>query len=230
MKYGYAMIVAILLGLALGGCSKEDPKGFSKVDYNKDGKVIFEELIVVYPDLTVEEFLAADADNNGSLDAAEYQRFREARQSGKKLNAASAVPAQPAEPAKTGEPAKPAGQPSVSPAAAPAATPAPAGTPTPAATPAAAKTPAAASTPADNPAEAVETIEVGGTPQPGAATTYTVERGDTLSRIAKKFSVTPKAIIEANTLKNPDRLEAGATINIPAAVEKKAPPAGHKRR
>ena len=40
----------------------------------------------------------------------------------------------------------------------------------------------------------------------------------------------PKAIIEANTLKNPDRLEAGATINIPAAAEKKAPPAGHKRR
>ena len=63
MKLVCILAAALLPGLLLAGCSKEDPKSYSKVDYNKDGKIIFEELIVVFPDLTVEEFLIADADN-----------------------------------------------------------------------------------------------------------------------------------------------------------------------
>ena len=82
MKLTCILAAALLSGLLLAGCSKEDPKSYSKVDYNKDGKVIFEELIVVFPDLTVDEFLAADADNNGSLDDKEYGRLRQARRPG----------------------------------------------------------------------------------------------------------------------------------------------------
>jgi LysM repeat protein len=235
MKNGYAIFLAILLGLALGGCSKEDPRGFSKVDYNKDGKIIFEELIIAFPDLTVEEFLAADADHSGALSDSEYQRFYEARKAGKKLSAASAPPAQPA-PAEAAKPAP-------TPAPAPAPTPAPADKPAEAAKPAepamaptpakvseaptpAAPTPAApamAAPQAGGPAEAVEMVEVGAT-SPAAsgksntAKTYTVERGDTVSRIAKKFGVGVKALMDANTMKNADRLEAGASITIPAAA------------
>ena len=106
MKLTYAMTAALLAGLSLAGCEKEDAKGYPKVDYNKDGKVIFEELIVVFPDLTVEEFLAADADGNGTLDDKEYSRLRQARDSGKKLDATSppAAPAAPkTPPAETAE-------------------------------------------------------------------------------------------------------------------------------
>ena len=100
------LIVTAALALALTGCSKTDEQAFSTVDYNKDGKIIFEELIVAFPDLTVEEFLAADADHNGGLDEKEYQRFTDARKAGKKLELppkssaadAGADKAQPAQP------------------------------------------------------------------------------------------------------------------------------------
>ena len=239
MKYGRALCVAILLGLIAGGCSKEDPQAFSKVDYNKDGKIIFEELIVAFPDMTVEEFLAADADRNGSLDEKEYKRLREARAAGKKLDAAPA-PAQPAEPAKSAapaqpaqsaapakpaeepkpaEPAKPAEEPKPAEPAAPATPAQPA--PAPAPQPAPAEQPKPAS-PAAAPAakEEVTTIEAESTPPAktsAAATTYTVARGDNLTRIAKKFGVSAQAIMEANKMQNADRLEAGATLTIPAA-------------
>lgn len=236
MTYGKMLALALALGLALGGCSKEDPLSFEKVDHNKDGKVIFEELILVFPDLTVEEFLAADANHNESLDAKEYQRLREARAAGKRLDASSAPPAPPApaapakapeaakpaapekapEPAKTPEPAAPA-KPEAAAPAAPAKAPevAPAA---PAVAPPAAPAPAQAQAP-DQPGETVETVEVETVSPPpakeSARQTYTVARGDSLTRIAKKFGVSAKDIMDANNMKNADHLEAGAEIVIP---------------
>lgn len=230
----YAMILATVLMMALVACSKEDGKSFAKVDYNKDGKINFEELIVVFPDLTVEEFLAADSDRNGTLDEKEYQRFRDARQAGKKLSAADAAPAKPADespakrpeapaPAPTAAPTQPAAQ-SAAPAqpAAPAPIPdqkasAPTEAPTP---PAAQATPAKPAAPA-TPAEPVETVvsEKATPAEPAKEAdkeTYVVQRGDNLYRIAKKFGVEVKAILAANNLQNADRVDAGVTLVIPA--------------
>ncbi|MEA5089197.1 LysM domain-containing protein [Solidesulfovibrio sp.] len=222
MTYGKMLALALALGLALGGCSKEDPLSFEKVDHNKDGKVIFEELILVFPDLTVEEFLAADADHNESLDAREYQRLRDARAAGKKLDASSAPPAsaapakapdapKPAAPEKAPEPATVAAP--AAPAKAPEAAPA-----APAVAPPAAPAPAQAQAP-EQPGEVVETVEVGTVSPPPAREpakqTYTVVRGDSLTRIAKKFGVSAKDLMAANGMKNADHLEAGAEIVIP---------------
>ena len=224
MKLTYAMIAALAVGLLLTGCEKEDAKGFPKVDYNKDGKIIFEELIVVFPDLTVDEFLAADADTNGSLDDREYTRLRQARDAGKKLDAASpplapavAPKAPPAEPDKAA-PAKPAEPaPTQAPAAGPATTPAPATT-LPPSGPSAAAPQAAAPV-----AEVVETVVAESAPaepaKPAAAETYTVARGDTISRIAKKFGITSKELMAANGMKDADHLQLGKTLTIPAPTQ-----------
>ncbi len=240
MKSRIATLVVLTAGLALAGCSKEDPTGFPKVDYNKDGRVIFEELIVVFPDLTVEEFLAADADGNGTLSEQEYNRFREARKAGKKLDAAApaAPAAKPAEaPAsKPAEPAAPAPAKAAEPApAAPAVAPTPAAPAAPApAAPEAVETvvaeppaPAPAPAPAAKPAAASEkpassaTKAAAGADKAAAAggTTHTVARGDTLTRIAKKYGVSAQVIMEANGMKNADQLQLGKTLTIPAPAQ-----------
>ena len=45
--------------------------------------------------------------------------------------------------------------------------------------------------------------------------TYVIQRGDTLSRIAKRYGVTVEKIVVANNIKNPNRIYAGQTIKIP---------------
>ena len=47
---------------------------------------------------------------------------------------------------------------------------------------------------------------------------YTVKQGDSLLNIAKYFGVTPRAIIDANHLADPDRLVAGRVLVIPPVV------------
>lgn len=44
---------------------------------------------------------------------------------------------------------------------------------------------------------------------------YTIQRGDTLSRIAKANNTTVDAIAKANGIKDPNKIRAGATLNIP---------------
>lgn len=210
--------------LLLVGCSKKDDNSFEKADHNKDGKVIFEELIILYPDLTVEEFMAADSNRDGVLDPEEYKHFREARDSGKKLT-------QPAAPAPAAQPAAPAPAPAAQPAT--PATPAAPAQPAPAAPSGqeTAKEPTASAAPAAAPAQD-QTVEVVPAPEPApaakpAATTYVVQRGDTLSRIAAKFGVSAQDIMTANGMKNADKLSGGATITIPgpASPAKAASPA-----
>ena len=249
MRLNRLAFLIFVLVVALVGCSKKDDDAFSRVDYNKDGKLIFEELIVVFPDLTVEEFLAADADHNGALDEKEYARFREVRRADKKLETKSeAAPQAPATqpetpaaptpastdgvtpPASAPTPPAPAAPTPMTPDQAPAAqTPAPQAPPVPAApAPSDAASPAApASVP--TPGEAVEVVPATPAPEsapaPAAAKTYVVSRGDNLSRIAKRFGVTLEALMEANGLKNADRVDAGATLTIPAPAAATGTPA-----
>lgn len=54
------------------------------------------------------------------------------------------------------------------------------------------------------------------TPVTGAATTYTVQAGDWIRRIAEKHGVTVEALLAANPGVNPDRIYPGQVLNIPA--------------
>jgi membrane-bound lytic murein transglycosylase D len=52
---------------------------------------------------------------------------------------------------------------------------------------------------------------------------HTVRRGDTLSRIAKKYGTTVSAIVEANRMKNRNRLSVGQVLAIPGEGGQSAP-------
>ena len=63
--------------------------------------------------------------------------------------------------------------------------------------------------------------------QPAAgddAGTYTIQRGDTLSGIARRLGVSTEAIQQANELPHPDRLAAGNVLRLPAAARPPAAP------
>lgn len=54
------------------------------------------------------------------------------------------------------------------------------------------------------------------TPVPSDGFYYTVCRGDTLSRIARRFGTTVQAIVQANGIVNPNRIFAGQVFWIPS--------------
>ncbi len=56
-----------------------------------------------------------------------------------------------------------------------------------------------------------------GSSVPGG-TDYVVQKGDTLSKIAKKFGVAQAAIEKANNITNPDKLAEGQHLVIPPAT------------
>ena len=62
-------------------------------------------------------------------------------------------------------------------------------------------------------------VDVGGMGGPGAGTTYTVQSGDSLSRIGQKFGVGWQQIFEANKDKidDPDKIFPGQELTIPQA-------------
>jgi LysM repeat protein len=61
--------------------------------------------------------------------------------------------------------------------------------------------------------------QVAATPAPTGGSAYGYEHivrpGETLSTIAKAYNVTTQAIIQANRIKNPDRLSVGQKLFIP---------------
>jgi LysM repeat protein len=76
--------------------------------------------------------------------------------------------------------------------------------------------PSVQETPESNPSEPVQ-------PAPESSTSeYRVQPGDTLGAIAVRFNLSLVDLLEANELIDPDRLEVGQILNIPAAEE--APP------
>ena len=57
------------------------------------------------------------------------------------------------------------------------------------------------------------------TPPPASGQTYYVKKGDTLRKIAEKFSTTVDAILKVNTqISNPNLIYVGQAITIPAGV------------
>ncbi|HEX7975448.1 MAG TPA: LysM peptidoglycan-binding domain-containing protein [Anaerolineales bacterium] len=59
----------------------------------------------------------------------------------------------------------------------------------------------------------------------GKAEQYVVEVGDTLAKIAQKYGVSVQQLIQANNLANPDIVEVGRTLDIPAPSPQNPGPA-----
>ncbi len=214
--------VVLLAAMSMWGCGDDDGKSFGRVDLNKDGKVIFEEGVIAYPDLTVEEFRIYDKDGGGALSGEEYEVFVASRKS-------AAPPVQPAQAeipsAPTPPPAAPPGGDSPAPPSVSQQGPQ---TPAPASTPPSPVQPPAVSVQETAPAEqALSHVEVSSMSpaapapepekKPAAPVAYTVQSGDTLNKIARKFGGSAKDIIAANRIDNPDRVEAGTVLDIPQA-------------
>ena len=68
------------------------------------------------------------------------------------------------------------------------------------------------------PAELPEPIIVGAPVPGGGGRTYTIEAGDTLSAVAEQFDVSVEALMEANEIEDPTRLEVGQVLVIPGAA------------
>ena len=81
-------------------------------------------------------------------------------------------------------------------------------------------------TPTATPQEEIELVSPSPTPLPVStpslpeATHYTVQAGDTVWAIADRFGVTPDALVEANALLEPDRLQLGQELLIPTGDER----------
>jgi len=222
----------VLLALMMAGCGKDDAKSFGRTDLNKDGKVIFEEGVIAYPDLTIEEFRFYDKDGGGALSGEEYEAFMASRASGTPQKAAVEKPAEPA--AKPEPVAEPPAAPPAAPTAAPTAAMPPESPP---AAPPAAPAPDAASPPATVTVQSVETPSTAASvsaaapekkPAGPSEVAYTVQRGDSLNKIARKFKVDVKAIMVRNKIDNPDKVAAGQVLDIPlhnAAAASDAAPA-----
>jgi LysM repeat protein len=84
-------------------------------------------------------------------------------------------------------------------------------TPAPSATRPATATPAASPTTASSP---TATAEASG----GEFIEYTVQPGDTLNGIARRYNTTPEAILAVNEIANPESLTVGAVLRIPVSV------------
>jgi nucleoid-associated protein YgaU len=76
--------------------------------------------------------------------------------------------------------------------------------------------PAAELAPAD-PADPGDEATEEGDPTEGGEERYVVESGDTLSSIAARYGTTVDAIVEANDLDDPDRIDVGDELTIPSA-------------
>ena len=61
-------------------------------------------------------------------------------------------------------------------------------------------------------------INTGGAEAGGGGNSYTVEAGDSLSKIGQKYGISWKAIYDANrdTIKDPDMIHPGQEIKIPS--------------
>ncbi len=68
------------------------------------------------------------------------------------------------------------------------------------------------------------TVPGGGTRGEPRRARYTVQPGDSLSSIATRFGVTQEALMTANRIDDPNRLEAGTELRIPGPNATVVPP------
>lgn len=54
------------------------------------------------------------------------------------------------------------------------------------------------------------------------ATVYTVQKGDTIQKIAKKYNVSEEEILKANNIQDPKKLREGQKIKIPITSSKES--------
>lgn len=198
---------ALALCAVLCACSGGDKDSFRNVDHDRNGKLSYEELLFVFPDVTPDIFAQEDANHDGSLSEEEYKAFLK----GEAADTFGRKPA-PMPAPTTGSKPKPHQGQTVAPAS-PQGTvpsrnneevieiPAPDSEQNAKARAAKAKREAAAKS------EAADRT---------GPTEYTVQRGDNLSRIARKFGVSVEDIARANGNMNPDTLRDGQTLTIPA--------------
>ncbi len=95
------------------------------------------------------------------------------------------------------------------------ATPLPTDTPTPLPTETATPLPTETSTPTPAPTATQEPTSTPVKSTPLVNSKYTVQRGDTLSKIAQRFNVSIQALIDANSILNPSYIYAGQVLSIP---------------
>ena len=76
--------------------------------------------------------------------------------------------------------------------------------------------PTSGSNTGNNTIQATSTIAPASTALPSGSQTYVVKRGDTLYTIGLKFGVTADAIQKANNISNPNRINPGQELIIPA--------------
>lgn len=198
---------ALSLCAALCACSGGDKDSFRNVDHDKNGKVSYEELLFVFPDVRPDDFVRLDTDGDGSLSEGEYKAFLKGDATAKAAPAATTPRAPSAPPSGLSRPGEPAqlavpyrGEEVIE-------IPAPGSDAGVKAKPEKGKKDAKEARDAKPKAESAKK---------GDATQYTVQRGDNLSRIAHKFGLGVDDITRANGNMNPDTLRDGQVLNIPA--------------
>lgn len=194
---------ALSLIALVSACSGGDKDSFRNVDHDKSGKISYEELLFVFPDITPDLFARQDHDNDGLLSETEYAAFLQGDAKTAASSTKPAAPAAPQPPVRPGDGKQIAvpfkGEEVIE-------IPAPATEPT-------------AKPKAEKGKKDKEQKDAKGKPdngKKGESTTYTIQRGDNLSRIAHKFGITVEDITRANGDMHPDTLRDGQVLNIPA--------------
>ncbi|MHC1789218.1 LysM peptidoglycan-binding domain-containing protein [Solidesulfovibrio sp.] len=200
MRSVIACIALALVALA-SACSGGDKDSFRNVDHDKNGKISYEELLFVFPDVTPDMFARQDHDFDGGLTETEYVAFAQgAAQHAAPADTAAAPTLPPLRPGDGKQIAVPfKGEEVIE-------------IPAPVSEPAAKAKPEKGKKDKDA-KDAKAKAEPG---KKGEASQYTVLRGDNLSRIAHKFGVTVEDITRANGDMHPDTLRDGQVLNIPA--------------
>jgi LysM repeat protein len=185
-------------------CSGGDKESFRNVDHDKNGKISYEELLFVFPDVTPDIFARLDTDNDGVLSENEYAVFLKGDAS-KTVDSGNSQPRTPVDPKSPSQSQGRSG------ASSQMAVPY--------------KGEEVIEIPAPGSDQGVKAKPEKGkkdskskadTGKKGEATQYTVSRGDNLSRIAHKFGLTVEEITRANGNMAPDTLRDGQVLNIPA--------------
>ncbi len=68
--------VTLTIAVFLAGAAAANAQ--TTIDANGDGKVTYDEMVAVYPDVTEDQFIAADTNDDGLLDEAEMAAAQEA--------------------------------------------------------------------------------------------------------------------------------------------------------